>query len=103
MWKIQRKVTSNVFNVRSFRDYFSPIFIHDSELVRRHLEKVAEATKTNPDAFIDLQDLLLRSTMQSFVTLSMGAKLDNLDNDGKFDAEGRYTFPIMPFAVAVSF
>jgi hypothetical protein len=76
------------------------VFSHDSELARHHLEKVAERTKTNPNAFLDLQDLLLRSTMQSFVALSMGGKLDNLENDGIWDSEGRYSFVEMPFSTA---
>jgi hypothetical protein len=91
---------SSTIIVRSFREHFSPIFIHDAELVRHHLSIVAERTKWHPQTFLDIQDLLLRSTMQSFIALSMGAKMDNLDNDGKFDAEGGYRFPIMPFAVA---
>ncbi|KAI9004477.1 cytochrome P450 [Hyaloraphidium curvatum] len=99
-WKVQRKVTSNIFNVKSFRDVFSPIFMHDSEIVRGHLATVAARTKEHPETFIDIQDLLLRSTMDSFVKLSMGSDPGNLGSPGRFDPDGGYRFPDIPFTIA---
>ncbi len=81
-WKVQRKTASNIFNgtdqrsslllarfnrkprftVRAFRDMYTPVFLHDASRVSYHL---AAASKL--DASVDLHDLLLRSTMDSFV------------------------------------
>ncbi|KAI9013441.1 cytochrome P450 [Hyaloraphidium curvatum] len=100
LWKVQRKVASNIFNVRNFRDLYAPIFVEDSTNLRRHLSIVADHCKSHPDACVDIQDLLLRSTMDSFVKLSMGGQLGNLAGEGTFDAEGRYRLHEIPFAKA---
>ncbi|KAI9023448.1 cytochrome P450 [Hyaloraphidium curvatum] len=100
LWKVQRKVTSNVFNVKSFRDIYNPIFNADAQRLRDHLGYVAERCKTDPTAHLDIQDMLLRSTMDSFVRLALGADIGNLAGKGTFGPDGKYKLHDIPFATA---
>ena len=93
-WRVQRKVASRIFNLAQFRDHNLPVFVHDAERVAFHL---GEAAKSN--ACIDLHDLLLRSTLCSFVKLSMGSELGCLDGTGKV-VDGRYVLPEVAYATA---
>ncbi|KXS10317.1 cytochrome P450 [Gonapodya prolifera JEL478] len=93
-WKVQRKVASNIFNVKNFRDFYSPIFHHDATQVVRHLEQASKI-----GAFIDIHDLLLRSTLDSFLKISMGEDRGCLASDGTV-VDGRYTLPPVEFAIA---
>lgn len=95
-----RQVASNIFNIRSFRDAYTPIFADDSRRLRGHLEAVAALSAKDPRVFVDIQDLLLRSTMDSFVKLATGYYLGNLDGTGKIDADGKYKLHDVPFATA---
>ncbi|KAI9034167.1 cytochrome P450, partial [Hyaloraphidium curvatum] len=96
-WKVQRKVSANIFNVRAFRDAYVPIFAIDATRLRSHLEAVAARL----GSFVDVQDLLLRSTMDSFVKLSMSYDVGNLEGIGSFDTEGRYKLHHVPFSTAL--
>ena len=94
-WSVQRKVASSIFNVKLSRDSYNPVFREDAVKVRRHLE---EARRLG--AIVDLQDLLLRSTMSSFVAIAMGKQIGGLDALGTVDAKGRYSLPAVPFSDA---
>ncbi|KAI9034168.1 cytochrome P450 [Hyaloraphidium curvatum] len=96
-WKVQRKISANIFNVRAFRDAYVPIFAADGARLRSHLAAVA----ARPGSFVDVQELLLRSTMDSFVKLSMSYDVGNLEGTGTFDAEGRYKLHDVPFSTAL--
>ena len=60
-WHNQRKTASHIFNVRNFRDVFSGDFLEEVKLLTNHLGKAHEL-----GAIVDLQDLLLRCTLDSF-------------------------------------
>ncbi|KAJ3332671.1 hypothetical protein HDU93_008973, partial [Gonapodya sp. JEL0774] len=93
-WKVQRKVASNIFNVKNFRDFYSPIFHHDANRVTEHFDR---AVKMN--AFIDIHDLLLRSTLDSFLKIAMGEDKGCLAGKPVV-INGKYTLPSVEFAVA---
>ena len=67
-WRVQRKTASNIFNIKNFRDEFCPIFEEESVLLVDHIKKAQDANVP-----FDLQDLLLKSTIDSF-----GACCENL-------------------------
>ncbi|KAJ3312216.1 hypothetical protein HDU93_005059, partial [Gonapodya sp. JEL0774] len=116
-WKVQRKIASNIFNVKvspvllskyqmlrdaltvhdfhdqNFRDFYSPIFHHDATRVAEHL---AQAGKMN--AFIDIHDLLLRSTLDSFLKIAMGEDKGCLAGKPTV-INGKYTLPSVEFAI----
>ncbi|KAI9024627.1 cytochrome P450 [Hyaloraphidium curvatum] len=95
-WSVQRKTASSIFNGRNFRDYYGPVFQADALKVRRHLRAAHDM-----GARIDLQDLLLRSTMESFVRIAFGVELGNLDGAAKKDEKtGTYVLPRIEFAEA---
>ncbi|KAI9021281.1 cytochrome P450 [Hyaloraphidium curvatum] len=106
LWKVQRKVASNIFNeadvgaVKSFRDFYVPVFETDSIKLRGHLEAVAKASRSDPKVYVDVQDLLLRSTMDSFVKLATGFYLGNLEGQGQIAPDGKYTLHDVPFSQA---
>ncbi|KAI9013566.1 cytochrome P450 [Hyaloraphidium curvatum] len=100
-WRVLRKTASNIFSVRSFRDAYTPAFAADAAVLRGHLARAAARGKQDPQACVDVQDLLLRSTMDSFVRISMGADVGNLAGEGTFDASGRYVLPDVPFSKAL--
>ncbi|KAJ3338924.1 hypothetical protein HDU93_008903 [Gonapodya sp. JEL0774] len=100
-WKVQRKVASNIFNVKNFRDFYSPIFQSDALKLSSHLTSAAKM-----GAPVDLQDLLLRSTMDSFLKIAMGKHKGCLDGtpsvvDGKYVGMGdACTLPQVEFTTA---
>ncbi|KXS16381.1 cytochrome P450 [Gonapodya prolifera JEL478] len=93
-WKWQRKVASNIFNVKNFREYYSPIFAEDAARVASHLQRASEL-----GAYVDIQDLLLRSTMDSFLRIGMGTKPASLAGTPTV-VKGKYTLPVDDFANA---
>ncbi|KAI9016637.1 cytochrome P450 [Hyaloraphidium curvatum] len=102
-WKFQRKLASNIFNVKNFKDLFGPVFERDGKDIVRHLSQAAET-----GAAIDLQDLFLRATVDTFATCAMGMQLGALDVDyalvDSVDAAGNvyksYKLPDVEFAQA---
>ncbi|TPX38289.1 hypothetical protein SmJEL517_g00077 [Synchytrium microbalum] len=93
-WRLQRKTASNIFNVKNFRDFFGPIFISESQRLCNHL---AEVAKTGTK--LDIQDLLLRATIDSFGLLSMGTDVGALKMKPVYK-DGRYTLPDVPFMIS---
>ncbi|KAJ3332017.1 hypothetical protein HDU93_009379, partial [Gonapodya sp. JEL0774] len=93
-WKVQRKIASNIFNVKNFREFYSPIFHHDANLVAANLEQAAKM-----NAYIDIHDLLLRSTMDSFLKIAMGEDRGCLTGEPTV-VNGKYTLPPNEFATA---
>lgn len=61
MWKFQRKLASHLFHANNFREIICVVFKEETKILLNILQ---EAVK-NDDA-IDLQDLFLRFTMDSF-------------------------------------
>ncbi|KAI9001815.1 cytochrome P450 [Hyaloraphidium curvatum] len=102
-WKLQRKTASNIFNLRNFRDVFGPVFLHDARDIVRHLGQACDA-----GLVVDLQELLLRSTADSFVKLAMGKDIGALNVpytagravDARGNPYGVYNLPPVAFADA---
>ncbi|KXS21401.1 cytochrome P450 [Gonapodya prolifera JEL478] len=66
-WKSARKLAANLFTIRGFRDFFSRDFIDTCD----HLSEIL-TTASNQGLVVDIQDLLLRCTMDSFTRLAYG-------------------------------
>lgn len=81
-WFVQRKVASQIFNVRNFRDYFSNVFREEAHLMLKILKQVAEKEQT-----IDLCDLFHRYTLDSFAKIAFGVNLNILQ--AYFDGDQR--------------
>ncbi|GJJ79247.1 hypothetical protein EMPS_11607 [Entomortierella parvispora] len=74
-WKWQRKMASHIFNVKAFRDYTSNVFVQESKIVANYLGQVAEKGTT-----IDIQDIFLKFTLDSFGEVSFGQSFGCLTN-----------------------
>ncbi|KAK3806301.1 MAG: cytochrome P450 [Benniella sp.] len=66
-WKWQRKLASNIFNVKAFRHYTSNVFCQEAEIVIEYLNKIADTDKA-----IDLQQLFYCFTLDSFGEIAFG-------------------------------
>ncbi|KXS12712.1 cytochrome P450 [Gonapodya prolifera JEL478] len=95
-WHAQRKTASHVFNVQNFRN-FNGDFLHEVDYLIKHLEAARSA-----GAVIDLQDLLLRCTLDSFGRLAMGSDFACIVQQGSVK-DGRYTLPKVEFMEAFDY
>jgi cytochrome P450 len=88
-WQVQRKITSQIFHVKNFRDFFTAVFREETllvlEILRRHADQ---------GTVIDICDLLHRFTLESFARIGFGIELNILKNYLAGD-----TAPV-PFAAA---
>ncbi|KAF8924556.1 putative cytochrome P450 monooxygenase [Dissophora ornata] len=66
-WKWQRKLASNIFSVKAFRQYTSDVFCQEGELAIAYLNKIADTGKT-----VDLQQLFYCYTLDSFGEIAFG-------------------------------
>ncbi|KAJ3340329.1 hypothetical protein HDU93_007170 [Gonapodya sp. JEL0774] len=66
-WKSARKLAANLFNIRGFRDFFSKDFIETCDQLSTIL-----TTASQQGLIVDIQDLFLRCTMDSFTRLAYG-------------------------------
>ncbi|KAI9030243.1 cytochrome P450 [Hyaloraphidium curvatum] len=96
-WNNQRKTASHVFNVRNFRDVFSGDFLNEVAALCDHLQKASEM-----NAVVDLQDLLLRCTLDSFGRLAMGTSFGCIDQVGHVE-NGKYVLPTVEFMTAFDY
>ncbi|TPX30809.1 hypothetical protein SmJEL517_g05711 [Synchytrium microbalum] len=94
-WRIARKVGANIFNVKNFRDLFSNVFVEESQKLVAQIR-----TAASMGGIIELQDLLLRATLDSFTLIAMGRKTNAIEGNGKINADGIYTLPVEPFMQA---
>ncbi|KAF9898270.1 hypothetical protein BX616_004262, partial [Lobosporangium transversale] len=76
-WRFQRKLASNIFSVRAFREYTSDVFVVEGKKVLEHLGRAAD--QGTP---IDFHDLMHRFTLDSFGTISFGESFGCLDDLG---------------------
>ncbi|KAG0299881.1 Protein kinase alk2, partial [Dissophora globulifera] len=80
-WKFQRKLASHIFNVKAFREYTSDVFVIEGQRVVDYLTKAADE-----GIVVDLHELLLKFTLDSFGTISFGKSFGCLENmDEKVD------------------
>ncbi|KAI9020376.1 cytochrome P450 [Hyaloraphidium curvatum] len=96
-WNAQRKTASHVFNVRNFRDVFSGDFLNEVAHLCDHFQRAHEL-----GAIIDLQDLLLRCTLDSFGRLAMGTSFGCIDQVGKVE-NGKYVLPKVKYMESFDF
>ncbi|TPX34814.1 hypothetical protein SmJEL517_g02535 [Synchytrium microbalum] len=90
-WRIQRKTAANIFTVQNFRNNFMAMFSDESVLLVEHIQNAAQQK-----AIVDLQDLLLRSTLDSFALLSMGKTVGAMKMRGEVH-DGIYRMPNVEF------
>ncbi|XP_044505206.1 cytochrome P450 704C1-like [Mangifera indica] len=83
-WKHQRKVSSYEFSTKIVRDFSSVVFKNTAvKLVRI----ISEASAANPS--LDMQDFLMRATLDSVFKVILGIDLDGLS--GTYDEGARFT------------
>ncbi|KAL1923550.1 uncharacterized protein VTP21DRAFT_8530 [Calcarisporiella thermophila] len=74
-WKLQRKTALTIFNVRAFREMITGIFREGSAHVAQLLEDAADNQRD-----IDLHDLFLRFTLDTFGKISFSIDFNLLEN-----------------------
>ncbi|CAG8561406.1 4604_t:CDS:2 [Funneliformis mosseae] len=74
-WKMQRKLSTHLFNGRKFREIISVVFKEETEKVLNTLDKLAKTGDT-----FDLQDLFFKFTMDAFGKVTFGLDLKCLEN-----------------------
>ncbi|KAI7819906.1 cytochrome P450 [Gamsiella multidivaricata] len=80
-WKFQRKLASHIFNVKAFREYTSDVFVIEGQRVVDYLTKAADE-----GTVVDLHELFLKFTLDSFGTISFGKSFGCLESmDEKVD------------------
>ncbi|KXS19462.1 cytochrome P450 [Gonapodya prolifera JEL478] len=95
-WHAQRKTASHVFNVKNFRA-FSSDFLHEVGQLAEHLDAARDAS-----AVVDLQDLLLRCTLDSFGRLAMGSDFGCIGQPARVK-DGRYELEKVEFMEAFDY
>lgn len=83
---------SHVFNVKNFRDVFAGDFLEEVKHLTDHLENARKL-----EAVVDLQDLLLRCTLDSFGRLAMGTDFGCITQPAHVDENGNYRLPKVEF------
>ncbi|GAA5807169.1 hypothetical protein MFLAVUS_000523 [Mucor flavus] len=91
-WRLQRKAAAQIFHVRNFQTEFTRVFVEHINILNTHiLEKT-----TDDCSVIDLHNVMLRFTMDIFVNIAFGVKVDSLlkkiDFADSFDAIQFYNF-----------
>nr|XP_043610806.1 cytochrome P450 704C1-like isoform X2 [Erigeron canadensis] len=74
-WREQRKMTSHVLSSKVLKDYSNEIFRKNTLKLRNIL---LEAANTNQ--IVDMNDLLMKATMDSLFKVAFGVDLDNMSN-----------------------
>ncbi|KAF9924541.1 hypothetical protein FBU30_005535 [Linnemannia zychae] len=88
-WKTQRKQTLHVFNIKVFREYSGNIFNQVAQKVVDQLEKAA-----NLGTVIDMREMILAFTLDSFGNILIGEDFGCIDSIGK---------RTVPFAGAINY
>ncbi|KAL0076178.1 cytochrome P450 CYP5203 [Phycomyces blakesleeanus] len=73
-WKYQRKTASHIFNVKNFRDQFTDVFVHEIDFMSDNI--LDKATETSE--LVDFHDLMYKFTLDSFILLGFGVRLNGL-------------------------
>ncbi|XP_021748108.1 cytochrome P450 704C1-like [Chenopodium quinoa] len=72
-WRNQRKVSSHEFSTRVLRDYSSEIFRTNAVKLAKIIADAASA-----DQIMDIQDLFMKSTLDSIFKVAFGVELDSM-------------------------
>ncbi|KAI8889502.1 cytochrome P450 [Backusella circina FSU 941] len=106
-WKYQRKTASHIFNVKNFRDRFTDVFVEEMHILCDNVFDKA----VKQGSIVDFHEYMFKFTLDSFVYLGFGVKLDALLTEGKvpfaesFDfmqrlGARRFTNPFLPITLA---
>ncbi|PIA26127.1 hypothetical protein AQUCO_09900008v1 [Aquilegia coerulea] len=78
-WKHQRKVSSYEFSTKVLRDFSSAVFRRNAERLASIISDAGNANKS-----VDIQDLFMKSTMDSIFKVGFGVELDSIygSNEG---------------------
>ncbi|KAI9488761.1 cytochrome P450 [Zychaea mexicana] len=93
-WKYHRKTASHIFNVVTLRDHFTDVFLQEL----KSMSKCIFDTKVQTGESIDFAHLMSKYTMESFVRVAFGRKLNGLLDEKNahfalsFDACQRISF-----------
>ncbi|KAM2408960.1 hypothetical protein ACFX1X_027923 [Malus domestica] len=72
-WRQQRKISSHEFSTRMLREFSSAVFQKNAAKVADKLSEIATASQT-----IDIQDMFMKSTLDSIFKVAFGTELDNM-------------------------
>ncbi|KAJ3360150.1 Protein kinase alk2 [Allomyces javanicus] len=75
-WRVQRKTAANMFTINNFRDFMMHVFLDRSQILTSRLRDAARS-----GTIVDLHDLLYRFTLDSFMEIGYGARIDALKSD----------------------
>ncbi|TPX36705.1 hypothetical protein SmJEL517_g01205 [Synchytrium microbalum] len=95
-WRMARKVSANIFNAKNFSDLFSNVFVEESQKLVGQIR-----TAASMGGIIELQDLLLRTTLDSFTFIATGRRTSAIEGKGEINADGVYSLPLEPFMQAL--
>ncbi|KAI9245275.1 cytochrome P450 [Helicostylum pulchrum] len=96
-WKLQRRTASQIFHVKNFQTEFSSIFVRHIQVMSDHIfDKAADQSQP-----IDFHEVMLKFTMDTFVEIAFGVKINSLlkqvEFAESFDAIQLYNFLSMVF------
>ncbi|KAI9357101.1 cytochrome P450 [Pilaira anomala] len=96
-WRLQRRTASQIFHVKNFQTEFSSVFVDHIQVMSSHIfDEAASQSK-----IIDFHETMLRFTMDTFVEIAFGVRIDSLlkqvDFAESFDAIQFYIFSSMLF------
>ncbi|KAL8129137.1 hypothetical protein V2J09_018292 [Rumex salicifolius] len=86
-WRQQRKVSSHEFSTRVLRDFSSQIFKQNAAKLANVL---AEAATNNQ--IVDIQDLFMKSTLDSIFRVAFGVDLDSMCGSNEEGAKFSHAF-----------
>ncbi|KAJ8573239.1 hypothetical protein K7X08_009750 [Anisodus acutangulus] len=72
-WREQRKLSSHEFSTRVLRDFSSVVFRKNVAKLAHILSEAANSNKT-----VDIQDLFMKSTLDSIFRVAFGVELDSM-------------------------
>ncbi|KAG0325682.1 hypothetical protein BG004_003156 [Podila humilis] len=79
-WRWQRKLSSNIFTVRAFRDWTTRVFCADGDLVRAYFDRCVPSSLATEGKVVDLSDVFYKYTLDSFGSIAYGESFGCLQN-----------------------
>lgn len=79
-WKFQRETSHPFFRSQHINEHMTPVFVHHTEVLCRKLEEAA-----NSGEIVDLQNLLSRYTLDTFLEVAFGLRVSCLEDDIPFN------------------
>ncbi|CAO3648016.1 unnamed protein product [Mucor hiemalis] len=91
-WKVKRKTAAQIFHVKNFQTEFMRVFVHHIHILSTQILEDA----VDNCSVVDLHRIMLRFTMDVFVDITFGVKVNSLVEDidfaESFDAIQSYNF-----------